>query len=155
MNTAPQHLPTFAPSVSPLVDTDADGTADRMTGRPPTLVYGRVVRSDREGDTEHVVVVVDDTLRVVRAQRAASCLLVPCTNDRVLLSEADSSFVLSVLERTGEEDAQLTIDGDAELSARGGRLRLQGKQRCGAGDQQRHPVDQRGIEHSQQDDRYR
>jgi hypothetical protein len=63
--------------------------------------------------------------RVV-ARRAASCLLVPRAGDRVLVALAsEGDYVLAVLSRDHAAPAQLVVDGDAQLRARG-KLTLSG-----------------------------
>jgi hypothetical protein len=55
------------------------------------------------------------------ARRAKSCLVAPDLGDRVLCAvEPDAVFVLAVLE--GDEDVTITVDGDLDLEARGGRV---------------------------------
>ena len=58
-----------------------------------------------------------------QARRAASCLLSPEVGDDVLIAAVPErgTFVLSVLVRTGEA-ARLSVDGDLEIQARGGRV---------------------------------
>jgi uncharacterized protein DUF3540 len=60
------------------------------------------------------------------ARRAASCLLEPGPGDQVLVSgrDADSVYIIAVLERAGSAPARLVVDGDASLTASGGSLAL-------------------------------
>ena len=62
---------------------------------------------------------------VLRARRAASCLLTPLMGDKVLLvTDHDDAYVLAVLERSQANQATLELPGDTEIRAGGGRLRL-------------------------------
>lgn len=67
--------------------------------------------------------------RQLRGRRAASCLLEPGVGDRVwVVCEARECFITAVLER--RDDAapkRLSLDGDVELHAVGGALRLHGQ----------------------------
>jgi hypothetical protein len=90
--------------------------------RTTEIIEGRITL--RNGD--HYGVSVSGA--ELRAKRAASCLLVAEPGDRVLVSRGTECFVLAVLERNGEQPAEMAIDGDATLHARGGRLRLGGSE---------------------------
>jgi len=69
---------------------------------------------------------------VLRARRAASCLLAPLVGDKVLLvSDHDEAYVLAVLERAQANQATLELPGDTEIRAAGGRLRLSGRDGIG------------------------
>ncbi len=63
---------------------------------------------------------------VLQARRAESCLLAPEPGDEVLAALMDSgrAYVTAVLERSGDGERRLELDGDAALSAPGGRLRV-------------------------------
>lgn len=64
----------------------------------------------------------------LQARRALNCLVEPEPGDLVLLGgEAARPFLLAVLERRGDAPVRLTIRGEAEIVARGGRLRLVGE----------------------------
>ena len=75
----------------------------------------------------------------IAAVRAAGCLLEPADGDKVLLAVdiGGGAYVLSVLERDASLAAELAVDGDARLSARGGSLTLAAERdlslRCGQG----------------------
>lgn len=87
--------------------------------RSPDLIDGTVRL--REGSRISVSTEVGDLL----AKQAASCLLRPEPDDRVLVALAPEPFVLAVLERRGGESA-LELPGDVSLRA-GGRLELSGE----------------------------
>jgi hypothetical protein len=63
---------------------------------------------------------------VLRAKRAASCLLAPAEGDLALVAvlPSGSAYVLAVLERGSDEPAKLTVEGDLTVAASGGRLTL-------------------------------
>ena len=71
------------------------------------------------------IVQIDPVTRLI-ASRAESCLLEPRVGDKVwFVREAGSSYLLAVLERReSDRPATLSIDGDVELLARGGSLKL-------------------------------
>ena len=80
---------------------------------------GAVLVSDGES------VLLNSRAGVVRALRAASCLLAPTPGDTVLWTRADEgeAWVLAVLRRAESEDpARLRLPEDSEIAA--GRLRL-------------------------------
>lgn len=60
---------------------------------------------------------------MVRAERAASCLVAPALGDLVIVahSRAGESFILAVLRRSGEETA-IEVDGDLRIRSRGGQV---------------------------------
>lgn len=61
--------------------------------------------------------------RVSRAKQAAGCLLAPEAGDRVLVAWlGDERFVLSVLEREGNEPSRVEVPGDLELRVPCGRF---------------------------------
>lgn len=69
---------------------------------------------------------------LLRARRAASCLLEPMPGDRVLLvTDADDAYVLAVLERAQGNQATLDLPGDTEIRTAGGRLRLSARDGIG------------------------
>jgi hypothetical protein len=69
--------------------------------------------------------------RVVRARRAASCIVEPAVGDRVLVAipsaahghPAEEPFILAVLVK-GERSVTLAMDGDVTLRSRGGGISL-------------------------------
>ncbi|GEM_PF-423253 len=66
--------------------------------------------------------------REFTAIQAASCLLTPAVGDQVWMA-ADSgsaAFILAVLVQARPGRATLTVDGDLELEARGGKIRIKG-----------------------------
>ena len=69
---------------------------------------------------------------VLRARRAASCLLAPLVGDKVLLvTDHDDAYVLAVLERAQPNQATLELPGDTEIRTGGGRLRLSARDGIG------------------------
>jgi len=62
----------------------------------------------------------------LQARKAASCLLEPVAGDRVLVSgpAPDSVWIIAVLERQGPQPSRLVFDGDVEIQAHKGDLRL-------------------------------
>jgi hypothetical protein len=67
--------------------------------------------------------------RELRARKAVSCLLEPVVGDRVwMVREGHECFITAVLERRDEvAPNRLSLDGDVELHAAGGSLRLHGE----------------------------
>jgi len=85
---------------------------------------GTVTAVDATGNAERFAVMLD--AGCVMAGRAASCLLLPRAGDRVLLATTpEGRYVLAVLERDQTVPAQLVVEGDAQLRARG-KLTLSG-----------------------------
>lgn len=84
----------------------------------PSLEYGRVM-SAASGRF-----LVETSFAKVEAVRAVSCLVEPASGDKVLLAVdlSGGAWVLSVLESAGA--VNLSVDGDARLSARGGSLTI-------------------------------
>ncbi|WPD21993.1 MAG: DUF3540 domain-containing protein [Candidatus Electrothrix scaldis] len=72
---------------------------------------------------------VSDTFRLIRAERAPSCLLQPEQNDLVLISEDTFGNVniLTILEREEKKAAMLSVAGDLSITAPQ-KLSLQGGQ---------------------------
>uniref|UniRef100_UPI004057049B DUF3540 domain-containing protein n=1 Tax=Candidatus Electrothrix sp. TaxID=2170559 RepID=UPI004057049B len=72
---------------------------------------------------------VSDTFRLIRAERAPSCLLQPEQNDLVLISEDTFGNVniLTILEREDDKAAMVSVAGDLSITAKN-TLALQGKQ---------------------------
>ncbi len=61
---------------------------------------------------------------LVRATRAASCLLQPIVGDRVICAQSATgqAWVLAVLERASGQPSQLTVEGDLEVHLADGRF---------------------------------
>ncbi len=81
------------------------------------LVQGIVIDTDAAG-----LLAVQGSGRLWRAQRAASCLLVPETGDRVLLADVapgQPGYVLAVLLRASAAGASLALPGDSRIVAPG------------------------------------
>jgi hypothetical protein len=85
------------------------------------LASGRVLLS--EGQIYSVA--LDDGDEVI-ARRAASCLLAPKAQDRVVVACLPEPYILAVLERQGQQAAEIDIDGDVRISAPTGKLELAG-----------------------------
>lgn len=68
--------------------------------------------------------------RELLGQRAASCLLAPAVGDQVWMAGDGEHgvFVLAVLTRASAGPTSLEVDGDLELRARGGQVRLRSDQ---------------------------
>jgi len=68
--------------------------------------------------------------RRIRAKKAASCLLLPRRNDRVLVAIEDGgeAYVLAVLEQGDPASSELELHGDTTLNAVSGRLRVASKE---------------------------
>jgi len=61
----------------------------------------------------------------VTARRSFSCLVEPLPGDAVLVCRAASGcYILSILERHGDQHACLAFEGDADLRVKQGRLRF-------------------------------
>lgn len=94
------------------------------TRTPPRQGSATVLAIDEHG------FVLDEHGVELRAKRAASCLLDPASGDTVWFvveAAASEAWVIAVLEReAGETPATLSIDGDAQLRARGGKLTVEG-----------------------------
>lgn len=86
----------------------------------PTLATARVKL--REGDRYSLAV---DGAPDVVAHRAAGCLLAPAVGDQVLVALGARPFVITVLERCGDSAAEVVVDGDTRVVARGGKLSLE------------------------------
>ncbi len=91
---------------------------------PSPAVQLAVARVSLVEGPRHSVTYEDGTSTIVR--RAASCLLTVSAGDRVLVAVAAGGFILAVLERDGETAAEIAVDGNARLHARGGTLELRG-----------------------------
>jgi Protein of unknown function (DUF3540) len=60
----------------------------------------------------------------VEARRAASCLIEPAVGDRVIIggSASEGSYVLAILRREVDASTAISVDGDLEVRAKGGRF---------------------------------
>lgn len=100
----------------------------RATARPVTaaLTEGRVIAAARDGE-----VVVNDGRGDRPARRAASCLVAPQADDRVLVSTNDlgEAFVVSVLERALPTTLKIEPADTADMALAADRLRLVGRAR--------------------------
>lgn len=91
----------------------------------PLQTSGRVANILSDGS-----IVVESAGRGWHCRRAASCLLTPENGDVVLLARSDDDklWLLAVLERAQPElTAQLSVNGDLAIAARGGSLSLHGE----------------------------
>ena len=97
----------------------------RVLNREQALLEYGTIRLSQGG-----VHMVETRSGVQPARRSASCLLEPRPGDRVLISEAPSEkcYVLSILERPEEGPSTLSFDGDVELKAASGRIRVAAKE---------------------------
>jgi hypothetical protein len=97
-----------------------DNLARVLNREETSLEYGTVRLA--QGKT----LMVETRSGVRPARRALSCLLEPRPGDTVLVSETPSAdcYVLSILERPQEGPATLCFDGDVELKAASGRVRV-------------------------------
>ena len=97
-----------------------DNLARVLESEQVFLEHGRVVASDDRFFT------VETDRAAVKAGKSVSCLLEPVLGDTVLLSQTASGkcYILSILEREEQRPASLVFDGDVDLKARQGRLRL-------------------------------
>jgi hypothetical protein len=67
--------------------------------------------------------------KVVRAERAFSCLVTPEVGDRVLVGDTgDRTYVLAVLERPNASESTIELDGDVKMSLPGGKLEITAKE---------------------------
>ena len=84
------------------------------------LEYGRIVGS------EGCLFLIETDRAEVKAAKSLSCLVEPLPGDTVLLTQTTSGkcYVLSILEREDQRPASLVFDGDVDLKAKAGRLRL-------------------------------
>ena len=77
------------------------------------------VKSNLEGR----YVTADEFGRISKAKKATACLVTPKVGDQVLIADVGrETYVLSVLERDGEADTQIDLEGDTTLSVRQGKL---------------------------------
>lgn len=69
---------------------------------------------------------VETSRGVYRAKRAVSCLVAPREGDRALVatSQKGEAFVLAILERQDEGPVAIAVEGDLELRAPAGRVRV-------------------------------
>ena len=90
-----------------------------------TLLRTAVVKQVT-GDTYFVA----DGASLSRTERAAGCLLEPQLDDLVLLSinSMGTSYILTVLERQGNDPAIVSVEGDLVIHSERGNLSLQGSQ---------------------------
>ena len=97
-----------------------DNLARVLDSEQVFMEYGRVVASEDRFFT------VETDRAEVKASKSVSCLVEPLPGDTVLLSQTASGkcYVLSILEREDQGPASLVFDGDVDLKARQGRLRL-------------------------------
>lgn len=95
-----------------------------MTQLAHTLDHDEVFQQ-----TAHVAAQHDDgySLRcgagLLRAERAASCLVAPALGDQVIVatSRTGESWILAVLRRSGDETA-IEVDGDLRIRSRSGQV---------------------------------
>jgi hypothetical protein len=82
--------------------------------------YGRVI------DVRGREFVVQTGSGYYTALRAVSCLIEPRLTDKVLVCQGDASetYILAILERTGEQHCDLKLPGDLTVALPGGSLRL-------------------------------
>lgn len=92
--------------------------AKAMNHAQPCLEYCRILSAERDR------LEVSASFGSVTARCAASCLLEPSPGDLTLVSLdiSGQAWILAVLERAGHETANLSVEGDARFSARGGSL---------------------------------
>jgi len=97
-----------------------DNLARVMDSEQAFLEYGRVIGSEDRFFT------VETDRAEVKAAKSVSCLVEPLPGDTVLVSQTASGkcYVLSILEREDQGPTSLVFDGDVDLKAREGRLRL-------------------------------
>jgi hypothetical protein len=97
-----------------------DNLARVLDSEQVFLEYGRVAGSEGRFFT------VETDRAEVKAAKSVSCLVEPLPGDTVLLSQTTSGkcYVLSILEREDQGPASLVFDGDVDLKAKEGRLRL-------------------------------
>lgn len=89
----------------------------------PELSYGVVEAVEQTG------FLVRTRDGIVKASRAVSCLPDPVENDKVLLAAGlDESWVLAVLERTGNKDATLSFEGTVRMQAPEGGIHMSAAQ---------------------------
>jgi hypothetical protein len=89
----------------------------------PSLVmeeYGRVIDVHDRG------FLVQTGSGCFAARRALSCLIEPRLEDKVLVCQSDDSesFILAILERTGDQHSELRLPGDLTVGLPEGALRL-------------------------------
>jgi hypothetical protein len=97
-----------------------DNLARVLDSEQAFLEYGRVIGSEDRFFT------VETDRAEVKAAKSVSCLVEPLPGDTVLVSQTASGkcYVLSILEREDQGPTSLVFDGDVDLKAREGRLRL-------------------------------
>jgi hypothetical protein len=87
----------------------------------PVHAIGRLVRSSETGEHE-----VATEIGMLRARRAASCLLEPEPEDEVLVSgpSLECAYIIAVLERRTAAPMNVAFVGETRLSVSRGSLRL-------------------------------
>jgi len=67
---------------------------------------------------------VETSRGLSRAGKAVSCLIEPCIHDTVLLSlnDTEGSYILSVLERRSDHDAEIILDDGFSITVKKGNL---------------------------------
>lgn len=81
---------------------------------------GIIVASDRNN------ILIRNSAGTYGAQRAVSCLVKPEIGDLVLfcITEADSVYILAVLERKEECSTTISVDGNLDLNVNGGHFNV-------------------------------
>jgi hypothetical protein len=97
-----------------------DNLARVLDSEQAFLEYGKVIGSEDRYFT------VETDRAEMQATKSVSCLVEPLPGDTVLVSQTASGkcYVLSILEREDQGPTSLAFDGDVDLRAREGRLRL-------------------------------
>jgi hypothetical protein len=97
-----------------------DNLARVLDSEQAFLEYGKVIGSEDRYFT------VETDRAEMQATKSVSCLVEPLPGDTVLVSQTVSGkcYVLSILEREDQGPTSLAFDGDVDLRAREGRLRL-------------------------------
>jgi hypothetical protein len=97
-----------------------DNLARVLDSEQAFLEYGKIIGSEDRYFT------VETDRAEMQATKSVSCLVEPLPGDTVLVSQTASGkcYVLSILEREDQGPTSLAFDGDVDLRAREGRLRL-------------------------------
>lgn len=95
------------------------------TAKQPTIQASNVRAGTIKSMLESQFILMGENGRVVRAERAFSCLVTPQVGDRVLVADTESrAFVLAVLERPHCSDSTIELQGNLTMSVPMGKLEI-------------------------------
>lgn len=78
---------------------------------------------------EERFILLDENGKVVRAEKAVSCLITPKSGDRVLVGDTgDTAYVLAVLKRPTASESTIELDGDVRMTVPNGKIEIDAKE---------------------------